>query len=803
LKGAVEGRDPETCTYFAHFFVLLTLEHLTELRGFRGRWGFRKTWELVSFGLCFDKLAVDEIIQTKEDSPNMPLPGWPNNGQQSVAFKLPWDCNAETCRFKASESVLVSRGDPLVSRICEGSVKSLDFVDKRVTVTLNGQLPDDYWGRLRFRLDAYANRTTYERQVTALLEFVAMKRTKICDMLVAAEVGQVDLAVLGGDGFSTGDKDKLGGKADGKKDGEANDGSADLTKEQTKALTALDHWDDDDWFSKELEKAKRERSKLENGGGKERKAKVLKLANDDIDGVDRERLAAASAQVEAMPSVSIAQKDAIGSSMSKRLTIVQGPPGTGKTHTSVRIITMWVKTMGYKPLLATSECNIAVDNIAIGLVKNGVKVVRMGNAAKVREELEKACLGNIIKQRRKEQKEEMDEESEELEEVGDEPYKEEAEAWEEWNRRRMARRRKMLWETKQEKWLRSQIIEEAEVIAATTVNSGSAALNGVKFHGILIDEVAQATETSSIVPIVCRGASQLVLCGDHCQLPPSVQSREAELRGYSLSLYSRLVEAGVAFRFLDTQYRAHPMLMEFSASCIYQGKLKSGIDGSGRPSVKGVPWPNPECPAAFFECSVEEHLEGESKANEAEAKVVLKLVQGILDAGELDTDEIGVVTPYKGQVRVLRRVLHAGLKITEQQKKYLEMASVDNFQGREKEIIIFSAVRSNDYGGVGFLKDWRRLNVMITRARRGLVVIGNAETLCYDCHWRQWLEFTEKQGGVAPGTVQLALQAGAARQAEKQAAKGFGKGKGKGKGKSKRKDKDGDGERPSKKAKTE
>jgi len=657
-------------------------------------------------------------------------------------------------RLKKSESILVSRGDPLKSRICEGSVQDIDFVDRRLSVTLNGQLPEDPWGKMRFRLDIYANRTTYQRQVTALLEFVAMARTKICDMLVAAEVGQVDLAVLGGDGF-TQDKDKLAAK----KEEDDKEGVVDEVQEaaKEKAMIAMMHWDDDDWFSKEIEKSK-VKSASDKAAEAERKARTLALANDDVQGVDRDKLAMAWREVESMPSVSTAQRDAIGNSMSKRLTIVQGPPGTGKTHTSVRIITKWVQTMGYKPLLATSECNIAVDNIAIGLVKNGVKVVRMGNAAKVREELEAACIRNLVEKKKADLKKDMDEESEDLEEVGDEPWGEGSEeAWEAWNARRMAWRRKKLWEKKQERWIKQQIIEEAEVIAATTINSGSAQLDGIKFHGILIDEVAQATETSSIVPIVCRGAVQLVLCGDHCQLPPSVQSREAELRGYSLSLYSRLVEAGVPFRFLDTQYRAHPMLMEFSAACIYQGKLKNGIDGSGRPSVKGVPWPNPNCPAAFFECGVEEHLEGESKANQAEAKIVMKLVQGVLDAGEIDTEEIGVVTPYKGQVRVLRRVLHEGLKMTEIQKKYLEMASVDNFQGREKEIIIFSAVRCNDYGGVGFLKDWRRLNVMITRARRGLVVVGSAATLCNDSHWRMWLEFTEKQGGCPLGTVKTAL----------------------------------------------
>eukprot|EP00434_Breviolum_minutum_P020695 symbB.v1.2.018249.t1/scaffold1447.1/size118252/9 len=218
----------------------------------------------------------------------------------------------------------------------------------------------------------------------------------------------------------------------------------------------------------------------------------------------------------------------------------------------------------------------------------------------------------------------------------------------------------------------------------------------------------------------------------------------------------------VPFCFLDTQYRAHPMLMEFSAACIYDGNLKNGVDASKRPRPNGLPWPGLESPAMFLESNVEEHLEGESKANHAEALKVKDLVRGLLQRGEVNVEDIGVVTPYKGQVRVLRKIMHQqnSLDIPEEEAKMLEIASVDNFQGREKEVIIFSAVRCNTAGQVGFLKDWRRLNVMVTRARRALVVIGNAMTLCKDEHWKKWLETTEKQGGARKGTVKKALQDG-------------------------------------------
>merc|ERR1719443_351082 len=135
---------------------------------------------------------------------------------------------------------------------------------------------------------------------------------------------------------------------------------------------------------------------------------------------------------------------------------------------------------------------------------------------------------------------------------------------------------------------RIRILREAEVICATTISSGADLLSRFKFHAIVVDEVAQATEVSAIVPVVMRGAKQLVLVGDHCQLPPSVMSREAELRGLSLSIYNRLVDNGIGAHFLDTQYRSHPKLAEFSARTFYRGALKSGVRPTARPILEGI-----------------------------------------------------------------------------------------------------------------------------------------------------------------------------------------------------------------------
>lgn len=539
------------------------------------------------------------------------------------------------------------------------------------------------------------------------------------------------------------------------------------TKDKTRS-SALLNWDAEDFFDDEPDQVMEAPPEevlaepAETEEEKERRERTVALAHEEAPGVDPDALELAKSQAMSLPNTSAAQKEAIINSMSKRLTIVQGPPGTGKTHTSVRILTTWVKTMGYRPLLATSECNVAVDNIAEGLLDNGIKVVRIGRLEKVSPKLQQAGLTNLIRQKREEamlEEEFLDED----EDPGEEPEDRNGEEWKEWRRLRDKQLRRRAEERQKERFERDKILEQAEVICATTIASGGQQLNGFTFRGVLIDEVAQATETSCTVPIVCRNAQQLVLCGDHCQLPPSVLSRESQLRGLSLSLYSRLTGAGVPFQFLDTQYRAHPMLMEFSARNIYDGKLLHGVQGSERPRPNGIPWPGLDCPAMFMESNVEEHLEGESKANTAEALRIKDLVQGVLDRGEVSLVNIGVITPYKGQVRVLRKLLHdprALLVPQDQGVSQLEIASVDNFQGREKEIIIFSAVRCNHAGIVGFLSDWRRLNVMVTRARRALVVVGNAMTLCKDPYWRKWLECTEQQGGARKGTVKKAMEDG-------------------------------------------
>jgi hypothetical protein len=292
--------------------------------------------------------------------------------------------------------------------------------------------------------------------------------------------------------------------------------------------------------------------------------------------------------------------------------------------------------------------------------------------------------------------------------------------------------------------LQHEVLADADVICAQTLSAGGHFLARLgPLRGLLIDEVAQATEPACLVPILARGCERLVLVGDHCQLPPSVRSHEAEARGLSLSLFGRLIAEGVRPHFLDTQYRAHPRLMRFASEVIYSGQLRSGLPPSARPPVRGFAWPSAVVPIAFIEVDAHEQIEHDSKLNRLEAERLMALLEMVLVAGDVSTAEVGVVTPYTAQVRLLRSLWRercTSRRVSRDEARALEIASVDAFQGREKDLILFSAVRANPAGRVGFLGDWRRLNVLLTRARRGLIVLGHASTLRHDPLWMHWLE---------------------------------------------------------------
>ena len=423
------------------------------------------------------------------------------------------------------------------------------------------------------------------------------------------------------------------------------------------------------------------------------------------------------------------QKVACEAAISQRLTLIQGPPGTGKTHTAVRILQSW-SSQNAGTILAVADSNVAVDNLLEGLLGLGVSAVRLGQPVKVRESLREATVDAQMESHplRRDLEEHLELNEKLARRIPGMKGKEKGLAHRDLNRGWKEVRRI-------ERQMRDDILDRAQVLCCTCIGVGHQLLDGRKFTRVLLDEATQATEPASLVPLV-RGARQIVLVGDHRQLPPTVISRRAENGGLRRSLFERLVAMGIEPMLLDTQYRMHPAISDFPNRIFYEGRLVDGIAAADRPNPAGLLWNDWEVPMAFLPVNGDELLspDGASKENPAEAGWVAKILENLLQAGDLEETDIGIITPYAGQVRAIRDALP-------ERNDSVEVHTVDGYQGREKEVIIFSCVRSNSDGIVGFLSDARRLNVALTRAKRGLIVIGDPDTLRNDETWASWLDY--------------------------------------------------------------
>ena len=440
---------------------------------------------------------------------------------------------------------------------------------------------------------------------------------------------------------------------------------------------------------------------------------------DDRNDDDASRMASDLAldKYRALEGLNASQSLAVQGAVTNRLTLVQGPPGTGKTAVAIRILQHWARLAKLdsgngenpSPILATSDSNIAVDNLVEGCAAVGLQVVRLGRPEAIRPELLRYCIdrppSSYSSGVNKEQ-------------YGSNP----AQAFKE----------------------RMKALKKAQIVCCTCIGSGGDILDAMTFDRVLVDEATQATEPAVLVPLM-RGCRQLVLVGDHCQLPPTVLSTSAEEEGHGVPLFSRMVACGVPPFMLDTQYRMHPCIAMFPSDLFYGGKLLNGVSAPERRPLAGFPWPREEFPVAFVPVKGTEMDDGVSKTNEAEAAAACDAVAALLSGGCTPSD-IAVVTPYAAQARLIRRMTR---RLTQNSgQTYIEVASVDGFQGREKEAVVFSAVRSNDYGAIGFASDWRRINVSFTRARRALIVIGNDQTLRRGDPdtWMPWLAWADAHG---------------------------------------------------------
>ena len=447
---------------------------------------------------------------------------------------------------------------------------------------------------------------------------------------------------------------------------------------------------------------------------------------------------------ERSPSLNAPQRDAIRFALAaKDVAIIHGPPGTGKTTTVAELIRQAV-ARGDK-VLACAASNHAVDNLLEKLLRLGLEPVRLGHPARVVPELRDRAL-DVLAEKHPDARaaRKLRRDATALFKQADKWTRGKPEPGAKAALRREAR--DLLGEVRKLETLAvERILDDARVVCATLTGLDSQLLGRRRFDVAVLDEACQSTEPASWLPLL--RADRVVLAGDHCQLPPTVVSPEAAGKGLSVSLMERLVGrfGSQVARRLTAQYRMHAAIMGFSSAEFYDGELEADerVVAHRLCDLAGVQTdPLTVTPVRFIDtagASYDEEVEDdtESRLNRKEAALAVKKVRGLLDAG-VSPGQVAVIAPYRAQVRLLRDLLA--------DVPGLEIDSVDGFQGREKEAVVISLVRSNPEGEIGFLADVRRTNVALTRARRALVVIGDSATLASDPFYGRMLTHFESIG---------------------------------------------------------
>ncbi len=529
-------------------------------------------------------------------------------------------------------------------------------------------------------------------------------------------------------------------------DGESEQGVVSKRTQNTLEV-ALNRWPDGDNFRIDLtaDEVTRQRQLAAITLAKDSRGRLGRL-RDILMGVKAPTFHPNPPEVEFRSALNNSQQQAVRFALSANdLAIIHGPPGTGKTTTVVELIVQAVERG--QQVLACAPSNTAVDNLLQRLVAMGQKVVRIGHPARVAEDLRPYTLDGLVEQH------------ENMPVVAD-MYREAEMLFKKagkWTRHRPVRGEKTALrdEAKQlkkhaklmEQQAIEQILGRAKIICATTTFNEDL-LENKSFDMLIIDEACQSTEPGCWVPIL--KADKIVLAGDHQQLPPTVLSRAAAKEGFALSLLQRQLDiyGDQIHRLLDVQYRMNSKIMSFSSSYFYEDALIA------HPSVAVhlltdfetvSPSDLTEQPIEFIDSAgagwdEEIETEGLSKFNRQEAHLVVIKVRQLIESG-VAAQGIAVIAPYAAQVRYLRDQLAQIAGATA-----VEVDTVDGFQGREKEVIVISTVRSNDKGEIGFLGDQRRMNVALTRAKRKLIVIGDSATLGSSVFFQALLEYFQTEG---------------------------------------------------------
>ena len=435
----------------------------------------------------------------------------------------------------------------------------------------------------------------------------------------------------------------------------------------------------------------------------------------------------------------------------KDIAIIHGPPGTGKTTTLVQAIRQTLFTE--KQVLVCSPSNTAVDLLTEKLHREGITVLRLGNPARISEEV----LMNTLDAKVAAHESYKDLKS----------YRKTAEEYfrmagkykrtfgkEEREQRQLfyQEARKILHDARiLEDYIISEQFDKAQVIACTPVVSSGRMMRDKQFSTVFIDEAAQALEPMCWIPI--SRSNRVVFAGDHFQLPPTVKSKEAEKLGLKETLFERAVQIENVSMMLNTQYRMHEHIMNFSNKKFYAGNLIADL------SVKETLLDTQDLllntALDFIDtagCGYNEIINPESLsiANPEEAQLLLKHLKMVLAQYAQSKDggkriSIGIISPYKEQVQYLTAQIAADEEL-EKFKSQIAVKTVDGFQGQERDIIYISMVRSNDQREIGFLSDTRRMNVALTRAKKKLVVIGDSATIGNHPFYKDFLDYAESIG---------------------------------------------------------